>query len=102
MPGRRPRRPSCTCAAGGAARRPWPEILAAVTGVPVTRRRSPEAGSAGAALIAGEACGIPLALETMNPVTSTEAPDPEARAVYSARRGDAEQAAQAVHGLLPE
>ncbi|HET6810315.1 MAG TPA: FGGY family carbohydrate kinase [Acidimicrobiales bacterium] len=87
---------------GGAARRPWPEILAAVTGVPVTRRRSPEAGSAGAALIAGEACGIPLALETMNPVTSTEAPDPEARAVYSARRGDAEQAAQAVLGLLPE
>ena len=90
----------CLCG-GGAARRPWPEIVAAVTGVPVTRRRNAEAGTAGAALIAAEACGIPLELDAMNPVASNEVPEPEARALYRTLRDDADRAAHAVLGLLP-
>lgn len=90
----------CLCG-GGAAGEPWPGILAAVAGLPVTRRRSTDAGSAGAAIIAAGACGTPLDLDRMNPVSSTAAPDPEAEAFYRSQRDRADRAARAVLGLTP-
>jgi sugar (pentulose or hexulose) kinase len=86
---------------GGAGRRPWPEIVAAVTGLPVTSRRSGEAGSAGAALLAAGACGLPFDLDGMNPVTATEAPRPADRAAYRALRDGADRVVDALLGLLP-
>ena len=53
----------------------WLEILAAMTGLPVVRRRWGEAASAGAAIIGAGAVGIDLTLDGIDPVRDVLAPD---------------------------
>jgi sugar (pentulose or hexulose) kinase len=56
---------------------PWPQILAAATGIPAVGRRSGLAAAAGAALIGASAIGLDFDLDTIDPampqvVASTE------------------------------
>jgi xylulokinase len=78
---------------------PWPQILAAVTGLPGVRRRSGQAASAGAALLAAIALGSPYDLDRLDPVVDTVEPDPPAVARYAELRASADAAADAVVAL---
>jgi len=60
----------------------WVEVLTAMTGLPATRRRSGEAASAGAALLAARALGMELPLDRLDPLVAETEPDPEAVARY--------------------
>jgi xylulokinase len=60
----------------------WVQILAAVTGLPALRRRSGEAASAGAALLAASAVGVEMDLDRMDPVVAVFEPDPADVALY--------------------
>ena len=62
-------------AGGGVASHLWIDLLAAVSGLPVVLRRSGEAGSVGAALVAAGATGLPLELERVNPTVARAEPD---------------------------
>jgi xylulokinase len=86
--------------AGGGGHAPlWVEIVTAVAGVPGVMRRSPEAASAGAALLAGRAVGVELDVDRLNPVTAVHEPDPGLVAGYGALSTSAERAAAAVVDL---
>jgi xylulokinase len=75
--GTRPTRVTSLTATGGGVSGPfWVELLAAVTDVPVVMRRSGEAASAGACLLAGNATELHVELDRINPVVATSAPDP--------------------------
>jgi xylulokinase len=74
----------------------WVEVLTTVLGVPATRRRSGEAASAGAALLAGKALGLGLSLEQLDPVDAVITPDPEAVNVYRRLRPQVDHVADAV------
>jgi xylulokinase len=69
----------------------WVEVLTAVTGLPATRRRSGEAASAGAALLAARALGMELPLDRLDPVVAEIEPDPEAAARYRELRADVDR-----------
>lgn len=75
-------------AVGGAGARSalWVEILASVTGLAATVRRSGEAASAGAALVASAALGAALDLERIDPVVERIGPSERASAFYSKMR----------------
>ena len=60
------------------------EVVTAVAGLPAVRRRSGQAASAGAALLAARATGSGYELDRMDPVTDTVVPDPATVAVYAA------------------
>ncbi len=74
----------------------WVEVLTSILGVPATRRRSGEAASAGAALLAGKALGLGLTLEQLDPVAAEIRPDPDAVGVYRAMRPMVDHVAEAV------
>ena len=95
-------RPTTLALAGADGPGPlWPDILAAVTGLPALRRRRGEAASAGAALLAGRALGLGLDLDRLDPVVQTVDPDPDAVDRYRRLRPAADAAAAAVVGLAP-
>ena len=74
----------------------WVEVLTSVLGVPATRRRSGEAACAGAALLAGRALGMNLALEQIDPVAAVIEPDPEAVELYRRLRPQVDHVAMSV------
>ena len=74
----------------------WVEILTAVTGLPARRRRSGQAASAGAALLAAGAVGQPWDLDDLDPVVAVTDPDPAAVARYVALAGPAGRVATAL------
>ena len=96
----RPQPPAVVHAAGGGgAGRPWPEVLAAVTGSPVEIRRSDLAASAGALVIVGAAVGRTISLDEANPIAAFVQPDPDLAAAYRALRPAADRLSAAVLGL---
>ncbi len=86
-------------AGGGAVSALWRRVLAAATRLPVERRRSEEAASAGACLIAAEALGADFRLEGINPTAGVEEPSPELMAAYRDLRARSDAAAHALLGL---
>ncbi len=74
----------------------WVEVLTSVLGVPATRRRSGEAASAGAALLAGKALGMGLSLDQLDPVVGVNEPEAEAVEVYRGLRPQVDHVAAAV------
>jgi xylulokinase len=74
----------------------WVEVLTSILGVPAVRHRSGEAASAGAALLAGRALGMGLALEQLDPVEAVITPDPVAVDLYRRLRPQVEHVATAV------
>jgi xylulokinase len=82
-----------------AAVAPWPDVVTAVTGLPARRRRSGQAASAGAALLAARATGADYDLERLDPMVATVLPDQSDVARYAYLRTEAEAAAAAVIGL---
>lgn len=74
----------------------WVHVLTAVTGLPALRRRSGEAASAGAALLAATALGHPLDLDLLDPVVEQIEPDPKAVEAYQRLQGSAELVARAL------
>jgi sugar (pentulose or hexulose) kinase len=83
-------------AGGGSASSLWAEILTAVTGLPAQRRRSPEAASAGAALLAAAGVGLELDVDRINPVVEEIVPDPALVEIYGVVRDASDAAAHAV------
>jgi sugar (pentulose or hexulose) kinase len=81
---------------GGATIPVWTDVLTAVTGVPAARRRSGEAASAGAALIAARALGIEIYLDRLDPVELRLSPDASAVEAYRQLRLRADAAAAAM------
>jgi len=87
-------------ALGGGSTLPlWVEILTAVTALPATRRRSGEAASAGAAIIAARGLGAPLGIDELDPVDGEVVPPTASVERYGALRPAAELAARAVISL---
>jgi xylulokinase len=84
---------------GGSTMPLWANVLSAVTGLPASCRRSGEAASAGAALIAALAVGAELDLERLDPVDSEVSPGPEEIGRYAELRQTSDQAATRVLGL---
>ncbi len=74
----------------------WVDVLTSVLGVPATRRRSGEAASAGAALLAGKALGMGLSLDDLDPVVRVIEPDADAVEVYRNLRPQVDHVATAV------
>jgi xylulokinase len=74
----------------------WVEVLTSVLGVPATRRRSGEAASAGAALLAGKALGMGLSLDDLDPVVGVIEPEADAVEVYRDLRPQVDHVAIAV------
>ncbi len=74
----------------------WIEVLTGVTGLPVRHRRSGQAASAGAALLAAAAVGIEWGLDDLDPADRRVDPDPAAVDRYAALCAGAERAAAAV------
>jgi hypothetical protein len=70
-----------------------------ITGLPVDWRRSGQAASAGAALVAAGAVGLGWTLDTMDPVAGTVGADPDLVARYAALRPAADGLAAALVGL---
>jgi sugar (pentulose or hexulose) kinase len=79
----------------------WTEVLTGVTGLPVTGRRSGQAASMGAALLAATAVGVDLHLDRTDPIASATAPDPADAERYAALRPSADRVAATVIGLTP-
>jgi xylulokinase len=80
-------RPACVVLGGsGSTVKPWVQILTAVSALPAVRRRSGEAASAGAALLAASAVGVQLDLDRMDPVVAVVEPDPTDVARYEVLR----------------
>ena len=84
---------------GGVAGPLWVQLLAAVTGRSVVLRRSGEAASAGACLLAGRAVGAPLELDRINPVVATTSPDLSLAKRYRDLRPLVDRVAEGVLGL---
>jgi xylulokinase len=84
---------------GGVAGPLWVQLLAAVTGRPVVLRRSGEAASAGACLLAGRAIDAPFDLDRINPVVTTTRPDPSLAKRYRDLRPLVDRVADGVLGL---
>ena len=81
---------------GGTGSPVWMEVLTAVTGLPARRRRSGEAASAGAAMLAAQALGSPLDLDRLDPIAEETVPDESMVDRYRALRPRADAAADAV------
>jgi xylulokinase len=77
----------------------WLEVLAGITGLEVTGRRSGQAASAGAAMLAAAAVGLDYDLDRIDPLDTRLEPRPSAVRRYAELRGQAEQVAKAVVGL---
>lgn len=77
----------------------WVDVLTAVTGLPALRRRSGEAASAGAALLASRALGLGRRLDDLDPPAGQVDPDPDVVARYRRLAPASDRAAAAVLGL---
>jgi xylulokinase len=88
-------------AGAGAALAAWVESLTGITGLPGIRRRSGQAASAGAALLAASAVGADFSLEEMDPVDDRLELDPVTVSYYAALRPRAEGVASAMINLAP-
>ena len=65
-------------AGSGASIRVWLDVLTGVTGLPATARRSGQAASAGAALLAATASALDWGIDQLDPVELEVGPDPAA------------------------
>jgi sugar (pentulose or hexulose) kinase len=77
-------------------------VLTGVTGLPATARRSGQAASAGAALLAAAATGMDWGIDELDPVGLEVGPDPVAVERYAALSGRRAQVADAVLGLADD
>ena len=77
----------------------WVEVLTGVTGLAATVRRSGEAASAGAALLAATAIGAEPDLDQLDPVTVRTSPDASAVESYRKLRPRADAAASSLVAL---
>lgn len=86
----------------------WTDVLAGVTGLPSVRRRSGQAASAGAAILAARAVGADGAagleaagvdLDHLDPVTHRTEPDPEDVSCYRILRARSDRLATTMLGL---
>jgi xylulokinase len=99
------RRPAGPAASGlvlggaGASIDVWAEILTGITGLPATGRRSGQAASAGAALLAARAVGMAWDLDAIDPVDRRITADPTVVGHYRGYREAADRVAAAVLGL---
>jgi len=80
----------------GAAIPVWLDVLTGITGLPVVRRRSGQAASAGAALVAAGAVGIDYDLARIDPVIEQVEPDLATVGIYEGLRGQADRVATAL------
>ncbi len=80
-------------AGGGAVIPVWREVLAGVTGLAVRCRRSGQAASVGAALVAASAVGLSWSVDRLDPVAHTLEPAPEAVSAYERLRPSADTVA---------
>jgi xylulokinase len=104
MDARRPEGPPAGALAlggAGAAVAVWVESLTGITGLAGTRRRSGQAASAGAALLAASAVGADFTLEEMDPVDEQLEPDPVAVSHYAGLQPRAERVVSAMIDLAP-
>ena len=76
-----------TAGTGGAGL--WVDVLAGITGLPATQRRSGEAASAGAALLAAQALDLGWELDRLDPVEERARARPCARRALPGARGRA-------------
>jgi len=103
--GRRPSGPEPTglvLGGSGAAIGVWADVLTGVTGLPASSRRSGQAASAGAALLAARAVGIGCDLDGLDPAdpgAGRPHPDPAAVRDYRSLRGRSDRMVAAALGL---
>jgi xylulokinase len=86
-------------AGGGAGTPVWSDVLTGITGLAGHRRRSGQAASAGAALLAASAVGLGWDLDVLDPEEPPLEPDPGAVGRYAELAGRAAQVAAAVIAL---
>ncbi len=77
----------------------WAEVVTGVTGLPASRRRSGQAASAGAALLAARGAGLGWDLDVFDPEDARTEPDPDAVIRYADLADRADRLAQALVGL---
>lgn len=77
----------------------WTDVLTGITGLPVTRRRSGQAASAGAAVLAARAVGMERNLDLVDPPGARTDPEPGAMAAYRSLRESSDRISTAVLGL---
>ncbi len=86
----------------GATSGVWVEVLTGITGLPASARRSGQAASAGAALLAARAVGIECDLDRLDPLDpegGAPRPDDDAAGAYRALRARCERVVSATLGL---
>jgi xylulokinase len=86
-------------AGSGAGTPVWVEALTGITGLPANSRRSGQAASAGAALLAATAMGLEYDLDVIDPVVQRTEPDGPVTARYAELRDAARRTAETVVGL---
>jgi xylulokinase len=91
-----PARAELVVAGAGAAYGVWREVLAAVTGCPVTRRAVDDAASVGARLLVARAFDEAIGVDDANPVLSREPPDEALVPVYRQVRAASDAVANAL------
>jgi sugar (pentulose or hexulose) kinase len=104
MAGREPAGPEVSrlvAAGAGSSVEVWLDVLSGITGLPVLCRRSGQAASAGAALLAARALGIPLELDRIDPIEREIGPRPTSVGRYRSDRTRIDQVADSVVGLEP-
>jgi xylulokinase len=102
MAGRRPEGPRVSGLAlggAGATIAVWLDVLSGITGLPAVVRRSGQAASAGAALLAAAAVGIPCDPDRLDPVVQRIEVDATVASRYLGQREAADRVAAAVIGL---
>lgn len=93
-------RPTSLSLAGAGSDLPlWQGIITAVTGLTGSLRRSAEAASAGAAVLAGRGAKFPVDIDLINPAVAEVTPDPAAAECYRRLRPVVDRVAEAVIGL---
>jgi len=102
---------SVTLGGSGAGIGVWTDVLAGVTGLPSVRRRSGQAASAGAAILAARAVGsawaagaagqeaVGVDLDHLDPVAHRSEPDPEDVRCYRTLRARSDRLATTMLGL---
>jgi xylulokinase len=88
-----------TIGGSGAGIPVWLDVVTGITGRWAAARRSGQAASAGAALLAAAALGLDYQLDRIDPVATRSDPDPAAVQRYARLAEQAEQVAAAVVGL---
>jgi sugar (pentulose or hexulose) kinase len=96
---RRPEGPAVSGLAlggSGATIAVWTDVVTAVTGLPADSRRSGQAASAGAAVLAARAIGVEMDLGGLDPVDGRIAPDPETVRTYRTLRDGSDRLVSAL------